>query len=146
MKRKVNEILYRELSDLIIKVAIDVQRELGAGFLEKVYENAMGVRFKETGIHYEQQKKIKVSYHKYIVGEFYADLVIDDKIIIELKAVEKLHNNHFAQLLNYLKASKYEVGYVINFGKIPLQFKRLVKLNDKNVYNELGEINEKEKR
>ena len=131
MKRKANEILYRELSDLIIKVAIDVQIELGAGFLEKVYENAMAIRFNETDIHFEQQKKIQVSYHKHIVGEFYADLVIDDKIIIELKAVEKLHNNHFAQLLNYLKASQYEVGYVINFGEKPLKFKRLIMRNNK---------------
>ena len=130
MKSKANEILYKELSDLIIKVAIDVQRELGAGFLERVYENAMAIRFKETGIHYEQQKKIEVHYHRQLVGEFYADLVIDDKIIIELKAVEKLLNNHFAQLLNYLKASKYEIGYVINFGERPLQFKRLVMMNE----------------
>lgn len=125
-------ILYKELSDFVIKIAIDIQRELGTGFLEKVYENAMGVRFKENEIHYEQQKKIEVSYHKHIVGEFYADLVINNKIIVELKAVEKLHNNHYAQLLNYLKASKYEVGYVINFGEKPLSFKRLIMLNDKS--------------
>lgn len=131
MNKVGKKILFRELSDLIIRVAIDVQKELGAGFLEKVYENAMTVRFDEMDIHYEQQKKIQVSYHNCIVGEFYADLVIDDKIIVELKAVENLHNNHFAQLLNYLKASKYEVGYVINFGERPLKFKRLIMLNDK---------------
>lgn len=143
MTGKANEILYKELSDLVIKIAIEVQKELGTGFLEKVYENSMGVRFGERKVKYEKQKRIEVFYHGHLVGEFYADLIVDDKIIIELKAVEKLHNNHFAQLLNYLKASKYEAGYVINFGKIPLQFKRLVKLNDKNVYNEIGEINEK---
>ncbi|MBU0529991.1 GxxExxY protein [bacterium] len=130
MKRRTDKILYRDLSDLIIKVAIEVQKELGAGFLEKVYENSMGIRFGERKVIYEKQKKIEVFYHGYIVGEFYADLIVDSKIIIELKAVEKLHPNYYAQLLNYLKASKYEVGYVINFGEKPLKFKRLVMLND----------------
>ncbi len=63
------------------------------------------------------------------VGEYYAEIVVDDKIILELKAVETLHPNHYAQLVNYLKASDYEVGYVINFGKIPIQFKCLTVLN-----------------
>ncbi|NHZ86769.1 MAG: GxxExxY protein [Planctomycetia bacterium] len=129
------EILYKELSDLIIKVAIDVQKELGAGFLEKVYENAMGISFKEKEVLFEQQKKIEVYFHSQLIGDFFTDIVIENKIILELKAVETLHPNHYAQLLNYLKASKYEVGYVINFGKIPLQFKRLVKLNNIKIYN-----------
>jgi len=130
MKRRTDKILYRDLSDLIIKVAIEVQKELGAGFLEKVYENSMGIRFGERKVIYEKQKKIEVFYHGHIVGEFYANMIVNGEIIIELKAVEKLHPNHYAQLLNYLKASKYEVGYVINFGEKPLKFKRLVMLND----------------
>ena len=133
MKRRTDNILYKELSDLIINVAIEVQKELGTGFLEKVYEKSLGVRFEERKIKYKEQRKIEVFYHGYIVGEFYADMIVENKIIIELKAVEKLHSNHYAQLLNYLKASKYEVGYVINFGEKPLKFKRLVMLNDKKV-------------
>ncbi len=130
MKRKSGIILYRELSDLIIKVAIEIQTELGTGFLEKVYENSMGIRFKEREVKFEQQKKIKVLYHGFIVGEFYADMVVDDKIIVELKAIDKLHSSHYAQLLNYLKATKYQIGYVINFSEKPLKFKRLVMLNN----------------
>lgn len=130
MKKRTDNILYKELSDLVIKVAIEVQKELGAGFLEKVYENSIGIRFGERKVIHEEQKKIEVFYHGQIVGEFYADIIVDDKIIIELKAVEKLHPKHYAQLLNYLKASKYEIGYVINFGEKPLKFKRLVVLND----------------
>ncbi len=131
---KNQKILYRELSDLIIKIAIEVQKELGTGFLEKVYENAMEIRFKEKEVLYEKQKKIEVYYHNQLIGEFFADMVAENKIILELKAVETLHPNHYAQLLNYLKASKYEIGYVINFGKIPLQFKRLVLINDKKEF------------
>lgn len=73
----------------------------------------------------EQQKRIEVYFRGKLVGEFFADIVVEDKIILELKAVENLHPSHNAQLLNYLKASEYEVGYVINFGKIPLQFERV---------------------
>jgi len=77
MKR---DILYKELSDLVIKIAIEVQKELGTGFLEKVYENAMGVRFKEEKILNEQQKKIEVYFHRQLIGEFFADMVVEKKL------------------------------------------------------------------
>lgn len=123
------KILHKSLSDLIIKTAIEVQKELGIGFLEKVYENSLIIALKSIGLKVEQQKRINVFFRSENVGEYYADLVVDDKIILELKAVETLHPNHYAQLVNYLKASDYEVGYVINFCKIPIQFKRLSVLN-----------------
>ncbi len=123
------KILHKNLSDLIIKTSIEVQKELGRGFLEKVYENSLIIALKSIGLKVEQQKLINVFFRSENVGEYYADIVVNDKIILELKAVETLHPNHYAQLVNYLKASDYEVGYVINFGKIPIQFKRLTVLN-----------------
>jgi len=123
------KILHKKLSDLIIKTAIEVQKELGIGFLEKVYENAFVIALKSLGLLVEQQKQINVYFRNQNVGEYFADIAVENKIILELKAIETLHPNHFAQLVNYLKASDYEVGYVINFGKIPIQFKRLSVLN-----------------
>ncbi len=123
------KILHKNLSYLIIKTAIEVQKELGIGFLEKVYENSLIIALKSIGLKIEQQKLINVYFRSENVGEYYADIVVDDKIILELKAMETLHPNHYAQLVNYLKASDYEVGYVINFGKIPIQFKCLTVLN-----------------
>ncbi len=123
------KILHKELTDLIIKVCIDVQKELGVGFLEKVYENALVIVLRSVGLNVEQQKKINVFFRGKNVGEYFADIVVNGKIILELKTVEKNHPNHYAQLINYLKASDYEVGYVINFSVCPLQFKRLSVLN-----------------
>ena len=112
-------ILYRELSDDIIKIAIDVQKELGIGFLEKVYENAYAVRLFEENILFEQQKAIKVFFHSQIVGDYFADLVIDNEIIIELKAVEVLLPVHEVQTLTYMKLADMRLGYLINFN-VPL--------------------------
>jgi GxxExxY protein len=125
-----SSILYKELSDKIIDLAISVQKELGIGFLEKIYENALELVLIENSFKVEKQKKISVDFHGQNIGDFFADLVIENKIILELKAVEEMHPKHYAQLVNYLKANKYEVGYVINFGKIPLQFKRLASPNN----------------
>ena len=123
------EIIHKEISDIIIDTAISVQKELGVGFLEKIYENSLEISLTEKGILVEKQKKIEVIFHNQVVGDYFADLVIDNKVILELKAVEELHKIHYAQIVNYLKATKYEVGYLINFGKIPLQFKRFVSKN-----------------
>ncbi len=122
-------ILHKELSDNIIKLAIEVQKELGLGFLERVYENALTIALLEDGLIVEQQKQLDVYFRGHNVGLYIADLVIEKKIILEIKAVENISKSHYAQLINYLKASGMEVGYLINFGRIPLQFKRLVKLN-----------------
>jgi GxxExxY protein len=104
------KILHKNLSDLIIKTAIEVQKELGIGFLEKVYENSLIIALKSIGLKMEQQKLINVFFRSENVGEYFADIVVENKIILELKAVETLHPNHYAQLVNYLKASDYEVG------------------------------------
>ena len=96
-----------------------VYAKLGYGFLEKVYENAMAYQLEQSGWSVVQQRKIDVFYQGEIVGEYYADLVVNDKVIVELKAVRKLLPQHEAQLLNYLRATKYEVGMLLNFGPKP---------------------------
>ncbi|MCF7807367.1 MAG: GxxExxY protein [Candidatus Marinimicrobia bacterium] len=123
------EILHQQLSDKLIELAIEVQKELGVGFLERVYENSLVVALQDETISVDQQKHLNVYFRGRNVGIYVADLVVDDKIIVEIKAVESLSKAHYAQAINYLQATDVEVAYVINFGKIPLQFKRLVKPN-----------------
>lgn len=119
------DLKYEELTGKIQDCAYRVFRELGTGFLEKVYENALVVELEEYNIPFEQQKSVTVSYRGRIVGEYIADLVIDNKVIVELKAARAIEDIHFAQLLNYLKATGYEVGLLINFGP-QFTFKRRI--------------------
>ena len=100
-----NNILYKDLSYQIIGLAMEVHRKLGYGFLEKVYENSLMILFRREGIRSEQQYPIKVYFEGEVVGNYVADILIEDKIIIELKCVEKINNIHKAQALNYLKAT-----------------------------------------
>lgn len=118
--------LYRELSYKIIGIGMKVHTELGPGFLEKVYENSMMVLFAEEGIHAVQQHPIEVVFHGCHVGQYFADILVEDSIILELKAAEATHPIHRAQTLNYLKATGLRVGYLFNFGKRSLEFERLV--------------------
>jgi len=110
---------YKELTEKIIKIFYKVYNELGYGFLEKVYENAMMIEFKKEGIPAVSQSAIKVYYEDEIVGEYFADILVDDKIIVEIKAARNLALEHEAQLLNYLKATSIEVGLLLNFGPKP---------------------------
>ena len=123
------EILHKALSDTIIGIAIDVQKELGQGFLERVYENSLVIALRDKGLAVDQQQHLEVLFRGQVVGDYVADLIIESKIILEIKAVETMARVHYAQLINYLKASGLEVGYVINFSRIPLQFKRLSSIN-----------------
>lgn len=122
--------LHGDLTDLIIKSFYKVYNSLGYGFLEKVYENALKIELLKLGLKVEQQKNIKVYYESEQVGEYFADLLINGSVIIELKAAENICEEHEAQLLNYLKATEIEVGLLLNFGKEP-QFKRKYFTNDK---------------
>jgi GxxExxY protein len=112
-----NNYLYSEITDKIIREAYHVYNTLGYGFLEKVYENSMMKKLEDCGLKAEQQKPIKVIFENKIVGEYFADIIVENKIIIELKAIESLNPIHEIQLLNYLKATNIEVGLLINFGK-----------------------------
>ncbi|HQV53149.1 MAG: GxxExxY protein [Flavobacteriales bacterium] len=122
------EYLHSELTDVIIKAFYAVYNRLGYGFLEKVYENAMLLELKEMGLSVERQRPITVLYHDQEVGQYYADLIVDNKVILELKAADGLRDEHVHQLINYLKATRIEVGILFNFGTKP-QFKRKIFTN-----------------
>jgi GxxExxY protein len=107
---------FNDGTDVIIGCAYNVHNTLGSGYLEKVYENALRIELKKHGFAVEQQFPIPVYYDGEIVGDFYADLLVDGNIIIELKAVENLHPKHEAQLVNYLTATHIDTGLLINFG------------------------------
>ena len=104
---------------------MEVHSKLGYGFLEKVYENAMMVLFRQEGIKVKQQAPITVYFEEEVVGEYYADILVEDRIILELKAVEKIVNAHISQTLNYLKATGLELAILLNFGKERLEYERL---------------------
>ena len=108
----------------IIGAAMEVQNELGLGFLELVYHEALNIEFGLRGIPFETEKLITISYKGHLLERTYkADLVCYGKIVVELKSVEKLKTEHTAQLLNYLKATNMPIGVLINFGEIPLKYK-----------------------
>ena len=119
------ELLHKDLTDAIIKTYYDVYNELGFGFLEKVYQNSMYLELKSKGFYVEAQKQIKVFFKGIEVGEYYADLVINEKIILELKAAEGIVEEFEIQLINYLRATDKEVGLLLNFGKKP-EFRRKI--------------------
>ena len=116
--------LYEDLTGKILESCFEVSKELGIGFIESVYEKALIVILKEKGLKVENQVPLKVRFRGVVVGDFYADLLVEEKILIELKAVNSFANEHFAQLLNYLKATNIEVGLIINFGKPKLEYRR----------------------
>ena len=107
---------YQELTENIIKAAYTVHNTLGYGFLEKVYQNALVIELAKRGIKADSEKPIKVFYEGQIVGDYVCDLIVDDKVILELKAVKELNDIHEVQIVNYLKATGVEVGLLINFG------------------------------
>jgi GxxExxY protein len=125
-------LLHKSITDKILKVYYEVYNELGYGFLEKVYQNAMYFELKSLGYKVEAQKQIKVYYKKQLVGEYYSDLLVEDKVIVELKATELLMNAHVAQIMNYLKGAPIEVGLLLNFGEQP-EFKRFIYTNDRKI-------------
>ena len=120
-----DKLRYKELTHLIIKSFYDVYNELGGGFLESVYENAMTLVLQQQGLQVETQKEIAVYFRGNLIGNFRADRVVEEKVLLELKAARCLEPVHEAQLLNYLKATTIEVGLLMNFGNEPT-FKRLV--------------------
>ena len=117
----INEITYK-----INGAIFEVNRILGPGFLEKVYENALLIEFRERGLKVENQVPIKVKYKDNNVGEYIADLLVEEKVIVEIKTVEKLTNIHEAQLLNYLNATGIKIGLLVNFRNRKAEIKRMV--------------------
>jgi GxxExxY protein len=125
---------HQDLTKAIIGIYYDVYNELGYGFLEKVYHNAMIIELKARGYEVENQKKLNVFYKKEIIGEYIPDIIINQSVIIELKCVEYMVESHECQLLNYLKATDCEVGLLLNFGKDP-QFIRKIFTNEFKKHN-----------
>ena len=123
-------LLYEDLSNNIINSAIEVHRELGCGFLEKVYENALVSELRNRGLNVEQQKSIKVYYKGVEVGYYYADLIVENSVIVELKVVKLLEPIFASQLLNYLKGCDMHLGLLLNFGCTKLQMKRIINSNN----------------
>ena len=123
---------YSEISSKIINAFYNVYNELGYGFLEKVYERAMLIELKELNLNCNNQQAIKVLYKEKNVGDYYADIIVENSIIIELKAVKNIIKEHEVQLVNYLKATEIEVGLILNFGPKPQITRRVFTKEYKN--------------
>ena len=122
--------MYSDITSEVLNAFYDVYNELGYGFLEKVYKNALFNELTQRGFKCQKEYPISVYYKGVCVGDYYADIMIDDKIILELKAVKTILPEHIAQLNNYLRATNAEVGLLLNFGLEP-QKKRIVFTNDR---------------
>jgi GxxExxY protein len=114
------------LTQKVIGCAYDVSNGLGPGFLEKVYENALAHEIRKAGLWVQQQHAIQVRYDGILVGDFVADLLVEDKVLVELKAIKSFEDVHYVQCMNYLKATGLRVCLLINFGTPRIQIKRLV--------------------
>lgn len=124
--------LHSNLTGQIIKAFYKVYNRLGYGFLEKIYENALCSELKKQNLKYIPQHPIKVYYDGKCVGEYFADVIVENKIILELKATELIRREHKLQIINYLKATDAEVGLLLNFGKKP-EFKRKIYSNQNKI-------------
>jgi GxxExxY protein len=116
--------VYEELTEKILKACFEVSNELGSGFLESVYEKALLMVLLGMGLKVQSQVPLKVMFRGLAVGEFYPDIIVENKVLLELKAVKALAPEHSAQVINYLKATGMEVGFLINFGNAKLEYRR----------------------
>lgn len=128
------ELLFKDLSYQITGAAFDVHKDLGCGFLEKVYQEAFAIALQERDVNFEREKKIQISYHQRPLSTPYiCDFCVENKIIVELKSVQKIEEVHKAQLINYLKATGRKLGILINFNAIIIHPIRLI--NPTNILN-----------
>ena len=121
--------LYSDLTEKIIGCAYKGFDKLGSGFLEKIYENSLKIELEKGGFKVVQQYPIKVYYEGILVGEYFADLLVEDKVILELKAVSELSKAHETQLINYLRSTGYQVGVLINFGDKLIVRRKVMTMN-----------------
>jgi len=117
---------YDSIAAVIVSCAYKIGGTLGSGFLEKVYENALAIELEEVDLKVEKQQQIQVFYRDQLVGDYYADMVVENDIIVELKALKTLDAIHFAQCQNYLKATGRKLGLLINFGSEKVEVRRVV--------------------
>ena len=127
------ELVPKELSDTILKHFYRIYNDLGYGFLERVYQNALYFALVDEGLKCETEKPIHVHYDGRIIGDYRADILVEESVILEIKATEEYHLSFDCQLINYLKATNIEVGYVLNFGKKP-KFCRKVYSNSRKLF------------
>ncbi|WP_353894424.1 GxxExxY protein [Proteinivorax hydrogeniformans] len=123
-------LVYEQLSGEIVRACYEVHRVLGSKLLEKSYEDALSYELELRGVNFKQQFPINLQYKGKEIGSYFADLLVEDKIILELKCVSNLSAEHYAQLLHYLNASNYALGILINFGTKELQVKRLLRTSE----------------
>lgn len=121
-----DEYLHEELTEKVIGCCYKVHNELGAGFLEKVYQNALAIELKDADIRFVQECPLNVLYRGSVVGEYFPDFIVDGKVIVELKAIEMLSKPHEVQLVNYLKATGLKIGLLINFGRSVVVKRRIL--------------------
>lgn len=114
------------LTSEIIRASFAVHNQLGYGFLEKIYENALVYELNESGLRTEQQRALPVRYKGQQVGLYYSDLIVEEKVLVELKCNERIRYDHAPQVLNYLKATGIQIGLLINFGKTKVEFRRFI--------------------
>jgi GxxExxY protein len=118
--------IFKDLTEKIIGCAYTVSNTLGTGFFEKVYENALAIEIQNAGLGVRQQQPIQVYYNNAVVGEYVADLIIENRVLVELKAIKAFDDVHFAQCINYLKDTGMRVCLLINFGRPIIEIKRFV--------------------
>jgi GxxExxY protein len=123
-------LIHEEITKQILKAFFTVYNTLGYGFLEKVYHNAMLLELRKLGLTYDSERRITVFYDGCIVGEYIADIIVEEKVIVELKATTVIHDMHEVQLMNYLRATTFELGLLLNFGHEPGR-RRKIFMNDK---------------
>lgn len=123
-------LLHEELTGRILEACFEVSNELGCGFLESVYQNALAIALESKGITPQKEVPLDVQFRGQVVGKFFADIMVQDKIIVELKAVKALVPEHYAQVLNYLHGTGIEVGLLVNFGQPKLEYRRLERRTD----------------
>jgi GxxExxY protein len=122
-----SDLLYKDEAFMVIGAAMEVHRTLGWGFLESVYQTALAHEFALQNIPFIEQKRVPVPYKKILAGDYIADFVVHEKIIVEIKAINAITSTHQAQTLNYLAATGYRLALLINFGSSSLQYRRVIK-------------------
>jgi len=120
------ELIEKDLTDKIIGACMEVSNELGTGFLESVYEKALVIALTARGLKVQAQAPLEVRFRGHLVGEFYADILVEGRVVVEVKAAKALNAEHEAQLINYLRATGIKVGLWVNFGRPRVEWKRLV--------------------
>jgi len=121
------ELLYKEVTFPVIGAAMEVHRILGPGFLEAVYEKALAHEFRLRGIPFAEQVRLPVTYKELLVGDYLADFVVDQKVILEIKSVSKLNASHQAQAMHYLVATGHRLALLLNFGASSLEHRRVIR-------------------